>query len=237
MKCFQKLGNYRLLYIFMKRKFISNLFRNTLLKFGCKSLENTILCIRLAIYVYIRVHIQENIQHLSAVVYIFKLPLVGGINQFFQFHGARTYSTRSSRRLVTIWSYYSNARLLHLRWSIVTVDLPGQIYGDASTVSTEFRQQYTAASHDCRTQLLLLPCQFADQPFVTRLLPAVQRDFRFDRSGMIHWTVLRPRNTRQYIAFCVSNRERGNGRLQRLTCRADFISISEEYLSYLIFIF
>lgn len=59
----------------------------------------------------------------STVVYIFKLPLVSRINQFFQFHGARTYSTRSLRRLVTIWSYYSNARLLHLRWSICLVDL------------------------------------------------------------------------------------------------------------------
>lgn len=184
---------------------------------------------------YIRVHVwtcRKIYSTVSTVVCIFKLPLAGGINQFFQFHGARTYSTRSSRRLVTIWSYCANARPLHLRWSIATVDLPGQIYGDASTVSTKFCEQYTAVSHDCRTQLLLLPCQFAGQPFVTRLLAAVQRDFRFDRSGMIHWTVLQPRNTRRQIAFCVGNRE---GTRDCRSCRSDFVSVPEKYLSYLTF--
>jgi len=115
----------RMVYFRERETLTSNLSRKFVYTSKVRKLRKYyIIYILLTIYVYIYVDIQENIQHLSTV-YIFKLCLVGGINQFFQFHGARMYSTRSSRRLVTIWSYDSNVRLLHLRWSIATVDLPG----------------------------------------------------------------------------------------------------------------
>lgn len=104
----------------MKEKFTSNFSRSTLLKFDAYTLGK-LYHIHFSLYTYVCVCRKIY----STVVYIFKLPLVSRINQFFQFHGARTYSTRSLRRLVTIWSYYSNARLFHLRWSIATIDLPG----------------------------------------------------------------------------------------------------------------
>lgn len=111
--------------------------------------------------------IREDIQHRYRGSNS-NFPSWAELINFFNFTALVRFRPLPSRRLVTVWSYHSNAWLLHLRWVSrwwIWVDLWRR-------APFHWNFANNAASRGCCTQLLLLLCQFADQPFVTWSLPA-----------------------------------------------------------------